>query len=71
MNPKVNIYYAAKYLAYQHKRFGYRVNKTAIAYNRGNAFNLTATAYSNKVIERMNQIQSRNNGSQKEYSNGF
>lgn len=48
MDPKTNIYYAAKYLAYQHSRYK-SINKAIIAYNIGNAKNLTSTKYSTKV----------------------
>jgi len=50
MNPKTNIYYAAKYLASQRKRYK-SITKAIIAYNRGNAKGLTSTKYSDKVIK--------------------
>lgn len=49
MNPRINIYYAAKYLSYQYKRYN-NINKAFIAYNIGNAKGLTSTKYSTKVI---------------------
>lgn len=49
MDPTTNIYYAAKYLAWQKRRYN-SVTKAIIAYNIGNANNLTRTKYSDKVI---------------------
>lgn len=50
MIPKNNIYYAGKFLAYQHKRYK-NWTKAVIAYNRGNAKGLTNSAYSVKVFK--------------------
>lgn len=51
MKPRTNIYYSAKYLAYQIKR--YRQTETAVvAYNRGHAGDLSTTEYSQKVMQR-------------------
>lgn len=50
-NPKINAYYAAKYLQYQIKRYNGNTKKAIIAYNIGNAKQLTNTAYSDKVIK--------------------
>lgn len=50
-NPKVNAYYAAKYLRYQIIRHKGNTTKALIAYNRGNAKGLTTTEYSAKVIK--------------------
>lgn len=49
MEPATNIHYAAKYISYQHGRYK-SVTKAIIAYNMGNAKNLTKTKYSDKVI---------------------
>jgi soluble lytic murein transglycosylase-like protein len=51
MNPKINIYYAGLYLQRNIKRYNGNVIKAIIAYNRGNAKNLTTTVYSTKVIK--------------------
>lgn len=50
INPKINIYYAGKYLKYQIKRYD-SMTKAIIAYNIGNAKGLTNTKYSTKVIK--------------------
>lgn len=50
MQPKNNIYYSAKYLAKQIKRYN-STSKGIIAYNRGNAKNLTTTKYLAKVTK--------------------
>lgn len=55
MDPKVNTYYAAKYLAYQQKRY-HSVTKAVIAYNIGNAKDLTRTKYSDKVLKQWRQF---------------
>lgn len=47
--PEVNAKYAAKYLQYQIIRYRGSTTKAVIAYNRGNAKELTSTAYSIKV----------------------
>lgn len=51
MNPILNAKYAAKYLAYQLKRYDYNTEKAIISYNRGNAKGLTRTKYSLKVLK--------------------
>ncbi len=58
MVPKTNIYYSAKYLAYQIKRYN-STTKAIIAYNRGNAKGLTSTRYSVKVIKQWRKINVR------------
>jgi soluble lytic murein transglycosylase-like protein len=50
LNPQVNMHYAAAYLAYQRARYKGSITKAIIAYNIGNANNLTSTAYSSKVL---------------------
>lgn len=50
MNPSINIEYAAKYLAFQQHRY-HSITKAVVAYNRGNAKNLTRSKYSDKVIK--------------------
>ncbi len=50
MDPKINIYYAAKYLNYQRSRYNGSVTKAIIAYNVGHAKNLNSTEYSDKVL---------------------
>ena len=49
LKPKTNVYYAAKYLAYQLHRYK-NVEKAIVAYNKGNATNLLSSKYSVKVI---------------------
>lgn len=49
LDPAINVYYAAAYLAFQNERY-HDVTKAIVAYNRGNAYNLTNSAYSDKVI---------------------
>lgn len=51
LNPKVNAYWAGKYLQYQIKRHNGNTEKAVIAYNIGNAKGLTTTAYSVKVFK--------------------
>lgn len=48
MNPKINIYYAGKYLQKQILRYN-DINKGIVAYNRGNSNKLTRSIYSDKV----------------------
>jgi soluble lytic murein transglycosylase-like protein len=50
MTPRVNIYYAAKYLSTLRNRYHGDINKAIIAYNIGHAGRLTRTKYSDKVI---------------------
>jgi soluble lytic murein transglycosylase-like protein len=59
MNPETNIWYAAKYLSYQLKRYHGNVKKAVIAYNIGNAKGLTSTKYSAKVLKqwRINNVR--------------
>jgi soluble lytic murein transglycosylase-like protein len=50
MDPKTNIYYAAKYLARNSSRYNGDITKAIIAYNIGHAKQLTHTKYSDKVL---------------------
>lgn len=50
MDPETNIFYAAKYLSYQHRRYR-NVERALVAYNKGNAKNLQSSEYSAKVIK--------------------
>ena len=50
MVPKTNIYYAAKYLSVQRKRYKGSLQKAVVAYNMGHA-RTTESAYSRKVFE--------------------
>lgn len=50
MDPSINIFYAAKLLKKQILRYNGNIEKAVIAYNRGNARNLTQTRYSKKVL---------------------
>lgn len=50
MLPENNIFYAAAYLSYQHRRYA-DITRAVVAYNRGNAMGLTSSDYSNKVIK--------------------
>jgi len=61
LDPKVNIYFAAKYLKYQHTRYK-NIQRALVAYNRGNAKDLMTTQYSDKVIKhwRANVDEERN-----------
>lgn len=54
MNPKMNIKYAAKYLAWQYKRYG-SISRAVVAYNRGNARGLTTSSYQRKVFSKWNE----------------
>ncbi len=56
MNPKMNIKYAAKYLAFQIKRYK-SVNKAVIAYNRGNARGLMTSKYQRKVFKKWRGVK--------------
>lgn len=58
MKPETNIYYAAKYLAYQNKKYK-SITKAVIAYNKGNAKNLTRTKYSDKVLKQWREANGR------------
>ncbi len=51
MDPKVNIYYAGKYLKHQMKRYKGSIQKAVIAYNMGSAKALTSTKYQARVFE--------------------
>jgi len=59
MNPETNMYYAAKYLSYQIKRY-HSVQRGVIAYNMGNAKNLTITKYSAKVFKKWHSTRGTN-----------
>lgn len=48
-NPKINVYYAAKYLSHLQTRYHSNISKMIISYNRGSAKKLTHTRYSDKV----------------------
>lgn len=52
MKPENNIKYAGKYLKHQLTRYNGDVKKAVIAYNRGNAKDLTSTKYQIKVFNR-------------------
>ena len=58
MRPEMNIKYAAKYLKHQLDRYDGSIEKAVIAYNRGNAKNLTTSKYQRKVFKkwRVNEI---------------
>lgn len=56
MKPENNVKYAAKYLAYQIKRYN-SISKGIVAYNQGNAINLESSKYSQKVIKYWNQAK--------------
>jgi len=49
LDPATNIHYAAKYLSGQISRYHGNLEKAVIAYNRGNAKDLTTTEYQRKV----------------------
>lgn len=51
LDAKTNAYYAAKYLDKQRRRYKGSISKAIIAYNRGNAKNLTNSAYYEKVLK--------------------
>jgi soluble lytic murein transglycosylase-like protein len=55
MEPVTNIYYAAKYLKYQQKRYK-SIARGIIAYNIGNAANLTTTYYQRKVFTKWKSL---------------
>lgn len=50
MDPVVNMYYAAKYLAHQVKRYHGDLTSAVIAYNIGSSRHLKVTSYSRKVF---------------------
>lgn len=50
LDPKTNIFYAAKYLSKNIKRYDGQIERAVVAYNRGNAKGLLRTNYSDKVI---------------------
>lgn len=50
MRPDINIFYAAKYLGHQLKRYRGDLSQAVIAYNQGSARSLTSTKYSDKVF---------------------
>lgn len=60
LRPSENIYYAAKYLARNVKRYG-DIPRALVAYNQGSAKSLTRTRYSDKVLAiwRQNDITYR------------
>lgn len=51
LDPENNVFYAGKYLAYQINRYHTNLAKAVIAYNKGNAKDLTATKYQVKVFK--------------------
>lgn len=53
MRPEVNAYYAAKYLAYQVKRYHKNLARAVTAYNKGNSTGDGNTAYYRSVREQM------------------
>jgi soluble lytic murein transglycosylase-like protein len=55
MKPEINVYYAAKYLKHQLKRYKGDVARALTAYNRGNAIGLTRSAYSDKVLKHLKE----------------
>lgn len=59
MEPRINIYYAGKYLARNIKRYDGHVEKAVIAYNQGHAGKALRTNYSTKVF---NQWRIAHNG---------
>ena len=56
MDPSINIYYAGKYLAKQLHRYT-SIQKAVIAYNIGNAKNLTTSKYQAKVFKRWELVK--------------
>jgi soluble lytic murein transglycosylase-like protein len=57
MQPKINIYYAAKVLVYQADRYGGDYERAVVAYNRGNAKGLQRSEYSCKVFKAWEGMQ--------------
>jgi len=55
MQPKNNIFYAGKFLAYQYNRYHGDIHKALTAYNRGNANGISISKYSIKVTNNWNQ----------------
>jgi soluble lytic murein transglycosylase-like protein len=51
MSPKVNTYYAAKYLRYEIDRYNSDFVRAIISYNMGSAKDFTHTKYSDKVMK--------------------
>lgn len=56
MKPENNIYYAAKYLAHQNKRYN-NIEKAVIAYNQGSAKTANRTSYSKKVMNKWKETK--------------
>jgi len=59
MAPKINIYYAAKFLSRQRSRYNGDLTKAVIAYNLGHAGTLKRTKYSDKVFKQWRQNERR------------
>ena len=58
MNPKVNAMYAAIYLKYQLRRYGYDVRRAVCAYNSGSHYYPNrGCAYSDRVLGRVRQYE--------------
>lgn len=63
MEPNNNIYYAAKFLAHNLKRYHGKLSQAVISYNQGSAKGLTHTNYSDKVFKQWRVVnECRNKG---------
>lgn len=59
LDPKINAYYAGKYLKYLLKRYDNNTIKAVIAYNIGNTRSLTTTNYQRKVFNKWKPRRAR------------
>lgn len=60
LKPEVNILYAGKYLAYQHKRYN-NWSRAVNAYNRGFSESNAGSEYINKVFNRYFECSTNQN----------
>lgn len=57
MDPSINAYYAAKYLAYQIERYDGDIQKALVAYNMGSSRGFSQSRYSKKVIKQWRSLR--------------
>lgn len=55
LDPRINIFYSGKYLAWNIKRY-HTATKAVIAYNQGHVGNAKTTAYQSKVFEQWRNV---------------
>lgn len=71
MDPRVNSYYAAKYLHYQLIRYNDNIPRALTAYNRGNANRLTHSIYSDKVLNQWGYYQDEQRREERRFQAAF